>query len=103
MTTDREQYLLERLLRLEVELAIARGIAVAPLLPPTPRRSLYDTSQATASTATLLRRKQRRTTSDERAQMVDLKARGLSPVQIGYKLGMSDTTVRRQLHEAGVS
>ena len=101
MTTDREQYLLERLLRLEAEIAELRGIEVAPLLPKVQRRSLYDVTQATASGAVLMRRKQRRTTDDERAQMIELKARGFSPVQIGYRLGMSDTTIRRQLHEAG--
>jgi len=101
MTTDREQELLERCLRLEAENAELRGIAVAPLLPKVERRSLYDSSQATASAATLLRRKQRRTTAAERALMVELAERGLSACQIGFQLGMSDTTIRRQLHEVG--
>ena len=102
MTTDREQYLLERCLRLEAEIARLRGMYVAPLLPKVERRSLYvETPPPSAANATLLRRKQRRTSAAERALMVELSERGLSPIQISYRLGMSDTTIRRQLHEAG--
>jgi DNA-binding NarL/FixJ family response regulator len=99
VTTDREQYLLERLLRLEAENARLRGIAVAPLLPVVARKSLYVDFTTSAASATLQRRKQRRTTEDERAEMRELARRGLSPYQIGYQMGMSDSTVRRYISE----
>jgi len=91
------------LLRLEARIAELEGYAVAPLLPAKERKSLYVDFTGSAANAAPERRKQRRTTEAERAEMRALAERGMSPIQIGYRLGMSDSTVRRYISERKAS
>jgi len=90
VTTDREQYLLERCLRLEAEVARLRGYAVAPLEPEITRPA----ASPLVPRIQLKRHVQRRASAADIAQMHDLRRRGLTPVQIGRQLGFSDTAVR---------
>jgi len=100
MTTERERYLLARCLRLEAEIAMLKGIEVAPALPPIERRSLYDDAPPVAAprlpTGIVLGRrpKQRHTTADEIAQMRRLRSSGIRPAAIARQIGFSESTVR---------
>jgi hypothetical protein len=86
VTTDREQYLLERCLRLEARIAVLEGHAVAPMAP--------EVAGPPAARMQLRRRIQRRANASDIAQMRLLRRRGLTPAQIGRQLGFSDTTTR---------
>lgn len=88
--------MLERCLRLEAELARARGIDVAPLLPPIERRNMYDhMPSALRDTLGWPYTPQRRVTADQAAEMRALRSRGLTYLAIARRLNVSHTTVRR--------
>ncbi len=82
MTTEREQQLLDRCLRLEAQIALLCGVPVAPLppivlLPP------------------IGRRRGQRVTADEIAQMQALTARGVSARRAAFALHVNEDTIRR--------
>lgn len=85
MTTDRERELLARCLRLEAEIAYLTGTAERPIEVTRP--------------PAIIRRKQRHSTSAERAEMRELRASGLTPAQIGLRLGFHECTVLRHTRE----
>lgn len=101
MTTDREQYLLERLLRLEAELAIARGIEVAPLLPSVTRGSLYDKEPRDLRQRPV-RRIYRRASEDDITVMCSLRRRGKTYADIGRMTRFSASTAAAYTRDVAV-
>lgn len=96
MTTEREQHLLERCLRLEAELLLARGIAIPPPLPQVARRGLYAAPLSSPLRIALgtARKIYHVATEAEIAQMRELRRQGLSYSAIGRELSFTGTTVR---------
>lgn len=78
MTTAREQYLLERCIRLEAKLL---GIEVAP-------------ARIQSQPLLLERKKQQRVTPVQIAQMRELRARGASYTEIARRTKVSQSTAR---------
>lgn len=89
--------LLERCLRLEAELAIARGMPIAPPLPPIERRSLCEAQMA--PDLQLPRRIGRVARLDEITRMRGLRRRGIGVRQIVEQTGFSEMTVRRYTND----
>lgn len=90
--TEHERYLLERCLRLEAELLIARGESIPPPLPKIERRCLY--GDPLPSSTGFIQTYHRASLVDI-MQMRALRKNGLSLVRVGYRLNFSPATVRR--------
>jgi hypothetical protein len=101
VTTEREQYLLDRNLRLEHALLIALGEDIAPLPPPIER---VHTRGLTVSLppdvrARIVHRIYHRATADEIAQMRSLRRGGMNYAAIARQVPFSASTVRDHVHD----
>jgi hypothetical protein len=100
MTDETYRWFVERCLKLELEIAVLKGLEAER--PPIERRDLYDAPPKALRVPKSIswpRAIQRQATDEDIARMRELRQQGLSPYKVGLRVGFSEETVRRHTRD----